>query len=75
MQRSHMLIACENGFEETVSTEIVKMPDVKYVARTSGHYDLVVEIEAKSEEEIKRIIGTKIRNIKSIRSSLMLMHV
>ena len=75
MQKSHVLINCENGSEETVSTEIVKMPDVKYVARTSGYYDLVVELEAKSEEELKKIIGTKIKNIKSIRSSVMLMHV
>ena len=75
MQKSHVLINCENGSEETVSTEIVKMPDVKYVARTSGYYDLVVELEAKSEEELKKIIGTRIKNIKSIRSSVMLMHV
>jgi len=75
MQKSHVLINCENGSEETVSTEIVKMPDVKYVARTSGYYDLVVELEVKSEEELKKIIGTKIKNIKSIRSSVMLMHV
>ena len=74
MQKSHVLINCENGSEETVSTEIVKMPDVKYVARTSGYYDLVVELEVKSEEELKKIIGTKIKNIKSIRSSVMLMH-
>jgi len=75
MQKSHILINCENGSEETVSTEIVKMSDVKYVARTSGYYDLVVELEAKSEEELKKIIGTKIKNIKSIRSSVMLLHV
>jgi len=74
MQKSHVLITCENGSEEIVGTEIVKITDVKYVARTSGYYDLVVELEAKNEEEIKRIIGTKIKNIKSIRSSLMLMH-
>jgi len=67
MQKSHVLITCENGSEEIVSTKIVKMADVKYVARTSGHYDLVVELEAKSEEELKRIIGTKINNIKNNR--------
>jgi len=69
-----VLIICENGSEEIVSTEIVKMMDVKCVTKTSGYYDLVVELEAKSKEELKRIIGTKIKNIKSIRSSLMLMH-
>ena len=47
MKKSHVLINCENGSEETVSTEIVKMPDVKYVARTSGYYDLVVSLKQK----------------------------
>jgi len=63
MKKSHVLINCENGSEETVSTEIVKMPDVKYVARTSGYYDLVVELEAKSEEELKKSLGPKSKTL------------
>ena len=74
MSKSHVLIACDDGAEKIVSSEINKMGDAIKIARTYGYYDLVVELEAKNEEELKKIIGSKIKNIKSIRSALTLIH-
>ena len=74
MQKTHVLINCETGAEEYVKSQITKIKDVKNVERTTGLYDLVVEMESNNEEQIKRQVGTKIKNMKSIRSTLMLVH-
>ncbi len=74
MQKTHVLINCERGAEELVSSEISKIQDVKNVERTIGYYDLVVELESNNEDQVKKIIGSRIKNMNSVRSTLMLMH-
>ena len=74
MQKSHVLISCQSGTEEYVSSQIIKMDDVRKVERTTGYYDLVVELEASDEEQLKKIMGYGIRNLKLIRSALLLVH-
>ena len=74
MQKSHVLISCQLGTEELVSSQIMKMEDVKKVERTTGYYDLVVELEANNEEQLRETIGTKIKNINLISSALVLVH-
>ena len=74
MAKSHVLINCEKGTEEILTSEIMKIEDVKSIDKTMGYYDLVVELESKNEEHLKKIIGNKIRNLKLVRSALMLIH-
>ena len=74
MAKSHLLINCEKGTEEMLTSEIMKIKDVKSIEKTIGYYDLVVELESNSEEHLKRIIGNRIKNLKLVRSALMLIH-
>jgi DNA-binding Lrp family transcriptional regulator len=74
MQKSHVLISCEKDAEDMIKTKIAKMKEVKKIERTTGHYDLVVELESDNEEKIRKIIGSGIKNMKLVRSTLMLIH-
>ena len=74
MTKSHVLINCEKGTEEILTSEIMKIEDVKSIDKTMGYYDLVVELESKNEEHLKKIVGNKIKNLKLVRSALMLIH-
>ena len=75
MQKSHVLINCEDGTEEFVSSEIMKIKDVKNIERTTGYYDLVAELESNNEEQLIKILGREIKNMKLVSSVLMLVHV
>ena len=74
MPKSHVLINCERGTEEVLSSEIMKIKDVKNINKTSGYYDLVVELESNNEEQLRKVIGSRIKNMKLVRSALMLVH-
>ena len=74
MQKSHVLISCQIGTETFVSSQIKKMKGIKRIERITGDYDLIVELESNSEEQLKKIVGNRIKNIDRIRSILMLVH-
>ena len=74
MQKSHVLISCQIGTETFVSSQIKKMKGIKRIERITGDYDLIVELESNSEEQLKKIVGSRIKNIDRIRSILMLVH-
>ena len=50
------------------------MKGIKRIERIAGDYDLVAELESNSEEQLKKIVGSRIKNIDRIRSILMLIH-
>jgi len=74
MKKSHLLINCEHGAEELVGSRIAEIAYVKNVERTTGYYDLVVELESNNEQQFKKILETEIRNIPPVRSILTLNH-
>ena len=74
MQKSHVLISCQIGTVTFVSSQIKKMKGIKRIERITGDYDLIVELESNSEEQLKKIVGSRIKNIDRIRSILMLVH-
>jgi len=74
MQKSHVLISCQIGTETFVSSQIKKIKGIKRIERITGDYDLIVELESNSEEQLKKIVGNRIKNIDRIHSILMLVH-
>ena len=74
MPKSHVLINCEKGSEEVITSEIIKIKDVKNIDKTIGYYDLVVELQSNNEEHLRKVIGSRIKNLKLVRSALMLIH-
>ncbi len=72
MNISYVLIVCEVGAEKSILAELKSLESVKEVSGLFGSYDIIVKLEAISEEELKDIVVSKIRNLKNIRTTLTL---
>jgi len=67
-----MLISCEIGEEQSLYSELKKIPEIKNCLITFGSYDVVAEFVTDSPSEINKIITSKIRKLKKIRSTITL---
>ena len=67
-----MLISCEIGEEQSLSSQLQKIPEVKNCLITYGSYDLVAEFVTDSPAQMNEIIATKIRKLQKIRSTITL---
>ena len=72
MNITYVLISCEVGAEKSIFTELKSLESVKEISGLFGSYDIIVKLEATSEEEIKDIVVSKIRNLKNIRTTVTL---
>ena len=72
MNISYVLIVCDVGAEKSILAELKSLESVKEVSGLFGGYDIIVKLEAMSEEEIKDIVVSKIRNLKKIRTIVVL---
>ena len=72
MNISYVLISCEVGAEKSILAELKSLESVKEIRGLFGSYDIIVKLEATSEEELKDIVVSKIRNLKNIRTTLTL---
>ena len=57
MASAFVLVNCHFPFDIRIKDEILKMPSMANVYRISGRYDLIVKVNANTEEEIKEIIS------------------
>jgi DNA-binding Lrp family transcriptional regulator len=67
-----MLISCELGEETDTCSQLLKIPHVQSCLITYGNYDIVVEIETSTQDELNSIISSKIRRLDKIRSTITL---
>ncbi len=72
MNISYVLIVCEVGALESILTELKSLESVKEISGLFGSYDIIVKLEATSEEEIKDIVVSKIRNLQQVRTTVTL---
>ena len=72
MNISYVLIVCDVGAEKSILAELKSLESVKEISGLFGSYDIIVKLEATSEEELKDIVVSKIRNLKNIRTTLTL---
>jgi DNA-binding Lrp family transcriptional regulator len=72
MEKAYMLISCEIGEEHSIYSQLKKIPEIKDCIITYGSYDLVVEFETNTAEEMNTIISSKIRKLEKIRSTITL---
>ena len=72
MSITYVLIICEVGAEKSILAELKSLESVKEISGLFGSYDIIVKLEATSEEEIKDIVVSKIRNLKKIRTTVAL---
>ena len=57
MASAFVLVNCHFPFDIRIKDEILKMPSMANVYRISGRYDLIVKVNANTEEEVKEIIS------------------
>jgi len=72
MNISYVLINCEFGAEESILAELKSLESVKEISGLFGSYDIIVKLEATSEEKLKDIVVSKIRNLQKIRTTVTL---
>jgi len=72
MKKAFVLVNTDLGSEAEVKSELRKVERIVGVYEVYGVYDLVVEVEAESDQKLKEIIFSKIRTLKHVRSTLTL---
>lgn len=72
MNISYVLIVCEVSTEKSILDELKSLELVKEISGLFGSYDIIVKLEAASEDELKDIVVSKIRNLKKIRTTVTL---
>jgi len=72
MRRAFVLINTNLGTDDVLQSELRKVEGIVGVYQVYGVYDLVVVVEAQSEEQLKDIVFSRIRTLKYLRSTLTL---
>jgi len=74
MNIAYVLVQSTIGHEMEVLRDLLKFDIVKEAKGTFGYYDILVKIEAASENEIEieKIITKKIRKVKNVNTTTTL---
>jgi DNA-binding Lrp family transcriptional regulator len=72
MSKAFVLVNTNLGSEAEVKSELEKVEGIVGVYDVYGVYDLVVEVDAESQQKLKEIIFSSIRKLKNVRSTLTL---
>jgi DNA-binding Lrp family transcriptional regulator len=70
MTLAFVLLNVETGKESKVVKELEGISEVKETFQVYGVYDVVVRTEADNMNELRDVIGSKIRSISGVRSTL-----
>lgn len=72
MHVGYILLNCDLGTEDYILEELKRVPQVKKAYVTFGAYDIIVEIQAESQEDFDKAIALKIRSISRVISTMTL---
>lgn len=72
MSKAFVLVNTDLGSEGQLQSELKKVEGIVGVHQVYGVYDVVVEVEAESDQKLKEIIFSRIRALKHVRSTLTL---
>ena len=72
MNIAFVLVQSTIGHEMEVLNDLLKLDYVKEAKGTFGYYDILVKIEASSENEIEKIITKKVRKVKNVNTTTTL---
>lgn len=70
--KAYVLIVTDPGKTKAVHSEIKKIQGIAELHEVMGPYDIVVELEVSSLQEIPPILGERIRPIDGIQSTTSL---
>ena len=72
MHMGYILLNCDLGTEDYILEELKRVPQVKKAYVTFGAYDIIVEIQAESQDDFDKAIALKIRSISRVISTMTL---
>jgi len=72
MRKAFVLVNADLGSEDEIQSELKKVEGVVGVYQVYGVYDMMVEVEAESDQKLKEVLFSKIRTLKHVRSTLTL---
>ena len=72
MNIAFVLVQSTIGHEMEVLNDLLKLDFVKEAKGTFGYYDILVKIEASSENEIEKIVTKKVRKVKNVNTTTTL---
>ena len=72
MRRAFVLANTDMGSEDQVQSELKKVEGIIGVYQVYGVYDVMIEVEAESDQKLKEIIFSRIRVLNHVRSTLTL---
>ena len=72
MRKAIILVNADTGSERELESELKKIDGIVGVNLVYGVYDLVVEVEAETDRDLKNIVLNRIRALGHIRATLTL---
>jgi DNA-binding Lrp family transcriptional regulator len=72
MRRAFVMVNADLGSEDELQSELKRVEGVAGVYQVYGVYDMVVEVEAESDQKLKEILFSRIRSLRHVRSTLTL---
>jgi DNA-binding Lrp family transcriptional regulator len=72
MRRAFVMINTNPGTDNVLQSELKKIEGIVGVYQVYGAFDMVVVVEAESEEHLRHIVFSQIRTLKYLRSTLTL---
>jgi len=72
MQKAYVLLTAVIGREEEMLDEMNSIPEIKEIHRMMGVYDLILLVEADSQDSLKQVIQQRIRSLDSVHGIIMM---
>lgn len=72
MVSAFVLVNCHFPFDTRVKDKISSMPFVSSIHRTEGRYDLIIKINAETEDQLRERISKDISTIRGVDGTLSL---
>ena len=72
MVSAFVLVNCHFPFDTRIKDEILSMPFVSSVHRTQGRYDLIIKIDAETEDNLRELISKDISSVQGVDGTLSL---
>ena len=70
LPEAFVLISSEVGQEDQVIIDLQAIPEVKESYVVFGVYDVIARVEAESMQSLKDVVGSRIRQLDTVRTTL-----
>jgi DNA-binding Lrp family transcriptional regulator len=75
LPEAFVLISSEVGQEDQVIIDLQAIPEVKESYVVYGVYDVIAKVEAESMQQLKDVVGLRIRQLDTVRTTLTMIIV